>query len=141
MPEAPSRRALGSLVDMTSDRVPIGGVAAGAISQHQAQVSALLQQHFGLSSGVHHRANVRCDSLCAVNLSITVSWSVLAACCMPGLHDNGGSFAPPVTHPNSSRLFVPLTASCLLCYEPEYNEANGMYDVDSYRMCLFKASV
>lgn len=22
----------------------------------------------------------------------------------------------------------------------EYNEANGLYDVDSYRMCLFKAS-
>uniref|UniRef100_A0A383VUY1 C3H1-type domain-containing protein n=1 Tax=Tetradesmus obliquus TaxID=3088 RepID=A0A383VUY1_TETOB len=55
---------------MNCDGVAAGGVTAEAITQHQAQVSALLQQHFGLS--------------------------------------------------------------------PEYNEANGLYDVDSYRMCLFK---
>jgi hypothetical protein len=52
IPEAPLRRTIGFSVDMSSDRVATGGVAAAAISQHQAQVSALLQQHFGLSSGV-----------------------------------------------------------------------------------------
>jgi hypothetical protein len=74
MPEVPLRRAFRFSSAMNSDGVTAGGVTAEAISQHQAQVSALLQQHFGLSPGEQQAASVFHSKLCRDYLWITVIW-------------------------------------------------------------------